>query len=96
MFYTRNFCRYSSLILVFGVTGNMYLLRDGCVYVKKSSGDGDNIQYVQYGDGDEEFCFKPSSTYTAECQEEEEQTQVVPQGDITLLGFDQLANFVIQ
>ena len=69
----------------------MYLLRDGCVYVKKSSGDGDNIQYVQYGDGDEEFCFKPSSTYTAQCQEEEEQTQVVPQGDITLLGFDQLA-----
>ena len=69
----------------------MYLLRDGCVYVKKSSGDGDNIQYVQYGDGDEEFCFKPSSTYTAQCQEEE----VVPQGDITLLGFDQLANLVI-
>ena len=91
-----NFCRYSSLIVVFGVNGNMYLLRDGCVYVKKSSGDGDNIQYVQYGDGDEEFCFKPSSTYTAQCQEEEEQTQVVPQGDITLLGFDQLANFVIQ
>merc|ERR1712223_2290664 len=53
--------------------------KDGCVYVKKSSGDGDNIQYVQYGDGDEEFCFKPSSTYTAQCQEEEEQTQVVPQ-----------------
>ena len=65
--------------------------------MKKSSGDGDNIQYVQYGDGDEEFCFKPSSTYTAQCQEEEdgEQTQVVPQGDITLLGFDQLVNFVI-
>ena len=61
----------------------MYLLRDGCVYVKKSSGDGDNIQYVQYGDGDEEFCFKPSSTYNAQCQEEEEQTQVVPQGDIS-------------
>merc|ERR1712223_1845881 len=36
--------------------------KDGCVYVKKSSGD-------------EEFCFKPSSTYTAQCQEEE----VVPQ-----------------
>ena len=29
-------------------------------------------------------------------EEEEEQTQVVPQGDIALLGFDQLANFVIQ
>ena len=28
-------------------------------------------------------------------EEEEEQTQVVPQGDITLLGFDQLANLVI-
>merc|ERR1712156_1169177 len=50
--------------------------KDGCVYVKKSSGDGDNIQYVQYGDGDEEFCFKPSSTYTAQCQEEEVMPQV--------------------
>merc|ERR1712156_510265 len=50
--------------------------KDGCVYVKKSSGDGDNTQYVQYGDGDEEFCFKPSSTYTAQCQEEEVMPQV--------------------
>merc|ERR1711972_1267194 len=33
--------------------------KDGCVYMKEADGD------------DNEYCFKPSSTYTAECQEME-------------------------
>merc|ERR1712107_776648 len=32
--------------------------KDGCVYMKEADGD------------DNEYCFKPSSTYTAECQDD--------------------------
>ena len=34
------------------------MFRDGCVYMKEADGD------------DNEYCFKPSSTYTAECQDD--------------------------
>ena len=33
-----------------------FVFRDGCVYMKENSGNA-------------EYCFKPSSTYTAQCQD---------------------------
>ena len=38
------------------------MLRDGCVYMKESSGK-------------EEYCFMPSSRYTAECKDKVDEGQ---------------------
>ena len=44
------------------LTGLEVVLRDGCVYKKERSGN-------------EEYCFMPSSRYTAECQDKADDGQ---------------------